>query len=75
MSTPLELLSEALGRDGAERTLQLLRANNYAVVPCTPTPGMLEAAYWAAHEENALGVWQEMVSTSLGEKWKITGGQ
>jgi hypothetical protein len=35
-------------------------------VPIVPTTEMVEAAYWAAHAEDAARVWNEMISEIQG---------
>ena len=35
------------------------------LMPRHPTKEMIEAAYWAAHDEDAEGVWDEMIKAWL----------
>ena len=35
------------------------------LVPRHPTKEMIEAAYWSAYNEDAAGVWQDMIQTWL----------
>jgi hypothetical protein len=66
-SIALSTLAKALGSEiKAQAALDALRSVDWACVPRIPTQAMLEAAYWAAHEENAAGVWAEMIESSEG---------
>jgi hypothetical protein len=38
------------------------------LVPRRPTKEMIEAAYWAALDENAAGVWARMIEAWLQSK-------
>lgn len=40
---------------------------DYILVPRTPTESMLKAGWYEAHEENALGVWRDMI-----DAWEST---
>lgn len=67
MSAPLRILAAILGEASARTALSVLDAAGYVCVPRVPTEEMLKAAYWSAHEENAAGVWEDMI-LELGNK-------
>jgi hypothetical protein len=42
--------------------------SEFVLVPRVPTKGMLEAGWYEAHDEDAAGVWREMISVWEKEK-------
>lgn len=46
-------------------------ADEVVLVPVTPTKEMIESAWAEAHEEDAEGVWREMIARSPFQQWKL----
>ena len=46
------------------------QSEDFILVPRNPTPEMLEAAWAEAHDENAAGVWKDMIAA-----WESSGQQ
>ena len=52
---------------GEDRKAVTGQQDEMVLVPRNPTPGMLEAAWASAHDENAALVWQDMI-----EAWELS---
>jgi hypothetical protein len=64
MSAPLDLLTRLLGAEQARAVLETLNSAGLVVVPRTPTQAMLDAGWYSAHDEDAAGVWEEMIDAA-----------
>lgn len=53
-------LINSVGSDG-ERVLSAIKEAGFVCVPRTPTLEMTDAAWAAALNENAMGVWRDMI--------------
>jgi len=53
---------EKLAQNDSDRAADV--PEGYALVPIKPTKKMLDAAWAAAHEEDAAEVWAEMIAAS-----------
>ena len=58
-----------MGEDGDNASPEMV------LVPRTPTPEMLEAAYYAALDEDAAAVWRAMVEAWLQAKSGKSGAE
>jgi hypothetical protein len=61
------LMSILIAKAVADEILSALKEGGYAVVPKAPTKQMLDEGWYEANEENALGVWRDMI-----EAWEST---
>jgi hypothetical protein len=69
MSAPLKIIADALGSEAdAIRLLAALRVSGWICAPLKAIPAMLDAAYEAAHAENAAGVWEEMINVLIKQQ-------
>jgi hypothetical protein len=72
MSTPLavrQAIAEVTGSEElAGQILSALHKAGYVCAPIEPTPGMVDAAYWAAYDGTAADVWTEMVKAAMSGK-------
>jgi hypothetical protein len=58
------LMAQAIGDD----ILRTIREAGYVVVPKVPSKKMLDEGWYEAHDENAAGVWRDMI-----EAYESTG--
>jgi hypothetical protein len=63
--TPLSILTDLLKDERqAGAILQALKEAGWVCAPLVPSERMLEAGWADAHEEDAAGVWREMIRAS-----------
>jgi len=61
--SPLAIVASTLeSESSADMVLTALDKYGWICVPKIPNNEMLDAAYWCAYEENAAGVWEEMIA-------------
>jgi hypothetical protein len=69
--TPLSIIARTLNSGTqADAVLQALRQAGWICVPKTPSPAMLDAGLDYAHDEDAAGVWEEMVAKAESDFYR-----
>jgi hypothetical protein len=73
--TPLSIIARVLnsGRQ-ADAVLVALQKAGWICVPKVPTASMLDAGWADAHEEDAAGVWREMIQSVESGDYAISKG-
>jgi hypothetical protein len=71
MSAPLSIISDLFKSDTkAAEILHALMEAGWVCAPIILTQKMIDAAWADAHEEDAAGVWREMISSVLNDVLK-----